>query len=309
MEHIEEAGIHSGDSACACRPTRCQPTTVEAIKTQARALARELGVRRPDERAVRGPARRRGLHPRGQPARLAHGAVRVEGDRRAAGQDRGARDGRPHARRSWASREVDAARTSRSRRRCSRSSSSPASTRCSGPEMRSTGEVMGIDRDFPTRVRQGQIGAGTRLPHRRGTVFLSRAATTTSRARSPSPRGSSSSASASSPRTGTHDFLGEHGIEVERVNKVREGRPHCVDRILDGDIQLVINTTSGAAGDQGFVPDPPHRADQGRAVLHDALGGARRGRRASPSCARASMRRALAAGVPEEGEPSWPSSR
>src|SRR4029077_599192 len=54
--------------------------------------------------------------------------------------------------------------------------------------------------------------------------------------------------------SGTHAFLASRGIEVERVNKVREGRPHIVDRILDGDIHLVINTTSGAQAIKDSFP-------------------------------------------------------
>ncbi len=119
MEHIEEAGIHSGDSACALPPYSLPPELGQEIRRQARALARELGVvglMNMQFAVLRG----RDLRARGQPARVAHGAVRVQGDRRAAGQDRGARDGRRARWPSWASARWSR-RTSRSRRRSSRS--------------------------------------------------------------------------------------------------------------------------------------------------------------------------------------------
>ena len=93
MEHIEEAGIHSGDSACSLPPHTLDASDDRRARTaDARAGARAEG-RRPDERAVRHQGRRH-LRARGQPARLAHRAVRRQGDRPAGGQDRGADHGR-----------------------------------------------------------------------------------------------------------------------------------------------------------------------------------------------------------------------
>ena len=100
MQHIEEAGVHSGDSSSVLPPHSLPPEIVaqhRGADAHARARARR---RRPDERAVRGQGRR-GLHPRGQPAREPHGAVRLEGDRAAAREDRRAAHGR--ARRSTSS--------------------------------------------------------------------------------------------------------------------------------------------------------------------------------------------------------------
>jgi carbamoyl-phosphate synthase large subunit len=113
-----------------------------------------------------------------------------------------------------------------------------------GPEMRSTGEVMGIDRNFPAAFGKSQLGAGARLPTG-GRVFLSvqdsDKAGTVAVGRALRDLGFEVVST-----VGTHAYLKEHGVQVERVNKVREGRPHIVDRLLDGAIHLVINTTSGA---------------------------------------------------------------
>ena len=126
--------------------------------------------RRPDERAVRGEGPR-DLHPRGQPARLAHGAVRRQGDRQADRRHRRAHHERGAAGRLQ-SQDAASSPTSPSRRRCFRSRGSPASIPILGPEMRSTGEVMGIDRDFAMAFAKSQLGAGNILP-RSGSVFVS----------------------------------------------------------------------------------------------------------------------------------------
>src|SRR5205807_1657964 len=113
-----------------------------------------------------------------------------------------------------------------------------------GPEMKSTGEVMGLDRSFAIAFAKSQLGGGSNLP-RKGTVFVS-------------------VRDADKPRildtmrllidlgfkviatSGTQRFLAENGISAEKVNKVLEGRPHIVDAITNGGVQLVFNTTEGA---------------------------------------------------------------
>jgi carbamoyl-phosphate synthase large subunit len=113
-----------------------------------------------------------------------------------------------------------------------------------GPEMRSTGEVMGIDRSFPAAFGKSQLGAGTRLPTS-GRVFLSLQESdkpgAVGIARALVEMGFEILAT-----NGTHTHLTAAGVKATRVNKVREGRPNCVDRMLDGDVHLVMNTTSGA---------------------------------------------------------------
>jgi carbamoyl-phosphate synthase large subunit len=113
-----------------------------------------------------------------------------------------------------------------------------------GPEMKSTGETMGIDKNFAAAFGKGFIGSGSTLP-KSGTVFLS-------------VRGRDKPMAASIARDlmaagfgvvctrGTGEYLLSQGIAVEIVNKVHEGRPHIVDRMKDGQIQLVFNTTDGA---------------------------------------------------------------
>jgi carbamoyl-phosphate synthase large subunit len=110
--------------------------------------------------------------------------------------------------------------------------------------MRSTGEVIGLDRSFPIAFAKSQLGGGTKVP-RKGTVFVSvrdidkpRVVETT--------RLLASLGFKIRATGGTARFLENAGVEAQRVNKVSEGRPHVVDFIKNGDIQLVLNTTEGA---------------------------------------------------------------
>ena len=113
-----------------------------------------------------------------------------------------------------------------------------------GPEMRSTGEVMGLDASFERAFAKSQLGAGVKLPQS-GAVFLSvregDKQTALPLARRLSEMGFSILAT-----RGTANRLRAAGIKVEVVNKVLEGRPHCVDAIRNGAVQMVINTASGA---------------------------------------------------------------
>ncbi|MEQ9447458.1 MAG: carbamoyl phosphate synthase large subunit, partial [Rhodospirillaceae bacterium] len=113
-----------------------------------------------------------------------------------------------------------------------------------GPEMKSTGEVMGLDKDFPRAFAKAQLAAGSKLP-RSGTAFLS--------LRDRDKRGAANLARQLVSlgfkiiaTRGTQKVLAELGIEAEPVNKVAEGRPHCVDAMISGNVQLVINTTEGS---------------------------------------------------------------
>jgi carbamoyl-phosphate synthase large subunit len=248
MEHIEEAGIHSGDSACCLPPFSLPSETVSIIKDQARALARELDVRGLMNVQFAVPRDGRGVfilevNPRasrtvpfvskviGVP--LAKVAARIAAGRTL--RELGIREVVPT---HMAVKEavfpfvkfggVDV---------------------LLGPEMRSTGEVMGIDSSFEAAFAKSQIAAGTRLPVPGGdepvTVFLSikdadKAAAVTL-ARHLTKLGFGILAT-----NGTHACLSQAGLPCTRVNKVREGRPHCVDRMMDGDVHLVVNTTEGA---------------------------------------------------------------
>jgi carbamoyl-phosphate synthase large subunit len=112
-----------------------------------------------------------------------------------------------------------------------------------GPEMKSTGEVMGIDRSFEIAFAKSQIGGGSRLP-KDGTVFVSVRDADKPRILEPVRllAGLGFKVIATS---GTQRFLRENGIAAEKVNKVLEGRPHIVDAIKNGGVQLVFNTTEG----------------------------------------------------------------
>jgi carbamoyl-phosphate synthase large subunit len=112
-----------------------------------------------------------------------------------------------------------------------------------GPEMKSTGEVMGIDRSFELAFAKSQIGGGSRLP-KDGTVFVSVRDADKPRILEPVRllTGLGFKVMATS---GTQRFLRENGIAAEKVNKVLEGRPHIVDAIKNGGVQLVFNTTEG----------------------------------------------------------------
>jgi carbamoyl-phosphate synthase large subunit len=113
-----------------------------------------------------------------------------------------------------------------------------------GPEMRSTGEVMGIDRDYALAFAKSQIGAGNTLPLK-GTVFVS-----VRDADKENLLGAMRELADSGFRIlatrGTKRALDAHGIPCEQVNKVLDGRPHIVDLMKNGEVHLVFNTTDGA---------------------------------------------------------------
>jgi carbamoyl-phosphate synthase large subunit len=111
------------------------------------------------------------------------------------------------------------------------------------PEMKSTGEVMGIADDFPTAFLKSQLGGGVELPDG-GTLFVS-----VKDSDKPAIVAPVEDLIALGYRVvatgGTADYLTGRGLEVERINKVAQGRPHIVDKIKDGEIDLVFNTTEG----------------------------------------------------------------
>jgi carbamoyl-phosphate synthase large subunit len=112
-----------------------------------------------------------------------------------------------------------------------------------GPEMRSTGEVMGIDADFDAAFSKALLGAGVHLPLE-GTVFVS-VKDADKQHIVPAVEAVIALGFKVIATGGTADFLAAAGLPVERVNKVAQGRPHIVDRITDGEVQLVFNTTEG----------------------------------------------------------------
>jgi carbamoyl-phosphate synthase large subunit len=111
------------------------------------------------------------------------------------------------------------------------------------PEMKSTGEVMGIDLDFTAAFGKAQLGAGTILPES-GTLFVS-VKDSDKPVILPGARALADFGFTIVATGGTADYLEAHGVPVERVNKVAQGRPHIVDRIKDGKVDLIFNTTEG----------------------------------------------------------------
>ena len=120
-----------------------------------------------------------------------------------------------------------------------------------GPEMRSTGEVMGLDRDFAIAFAKSQLGAGSLVPTA-GTVFVSVRDDDKPKIVEPSS-GWKDWASRSSPPAARSAFSRPRASRAAKINKVLEGRPHIVDAIKNGEVQLVFNTTEGA---QALVRQP-----------------------------------------------------
>jgi carbamoyl-phosphate synthase large subunit len=111
------------------------------------------------------------------------------------------------------------------------------------PEMKSTGEVMGIDSTFAQAFAKAQLGAGMRLPTG-GVVFVS-VKDSDKTVILPAAHKLVEVGFSLIATGGTAKFLTEAGVPVEQVNKVAEGRPHIVDKIIDGEVALIINTTEG----------------------------------------------------------------
>ncbi len=244
MEHIEEAGIHSGDSACALPPYSLAPGVVAEIERQSIALAKELGVigLMNVQFAIQGPdVYVLEVNPRasrtvpfvgkatGLPLAKA-GALCMVGKTLA---------------------EAGAATTPRPRHTSVKEAVFPFAKfrgvdTVLGPEMKSTGEVMGISDDFYAAFFKAQAAAGNTLPSsgegkrafvsvrdadKEGVVDIARRLVAL---------GFEILSTA-----GTSAFLEARDIPTTRVQKVAEGRPSIVDRIIDGDVHLVVNTTAG----------------------------------------------------------------
>ena len=240
MEHIEEAGVHSGDSACALPPYTLSPEIIQRLSDSAAALARELKVRgliniqfavKGDEiyvleanprasRTVPFVAKAVGAPIAKIAAKIMAGASLTDFDLSKAKPRRIAVKEAvfPFAR-------------------------FPGVDPALGPEMRSTGEVMGWDDDFGAAFLKSQIAVDVYLP-KEGSVFISvkdsDKAAVIQPARELVEMGYHLIAT-----SGTATFLEENGLEVERINKVIEGQPHILDRMINGGIQLVFNTTEG----------------------------------------------------------------
>jgi carbamoyl-phosphate synthase large subunit len=241
MEHIEEAGIHSGDSACSLPPYSLPPSMVTELKAETAAIAKALGVvglmnvqyaikddtiyvlevNPRASRTVPFVAKATGVPVAKIGARVMAGAklatdFKLDDDTIA-----------PHV----AVKEAvfPFARF-------------PNVDTILGPEMKSTGEVMGIDTSFERAFAKSQLGAGVVLPDH-GTVFLS-VKDADKKSLPLLARRLTEMGFAILATKGTAARIREAGFPAKTVNKVLEGRPHCVDAIRSGEVQLVINTAS-----------------------------------------------------------------
>ncbi len=263
MQHIEEAGVHSGDSACSLPPHSLSADIIEELKTQTVALARALkvvGLMNVQYAVKDGEIYLIEVNPRASRtvpfvAKATDSAIASIAARLMAGEPlsnfptraaypEGATPGTlPMAdpmtladpAMPWFSVKEAVMPFARF----------PGVDTILGPEMRSTGEVMGWDISFPRAFLKAQLGAGTVLPNS-GKVFISI---------KDSDKGEMMLEAAKTlldigfeliGTRGTANWLAEHGMTCATVNKVYEGRPNIVDMLKDGEIVLVMNTTEGA---------------------------------------------------------------
>jgi carbamoyl-phosphate synthase large subunit len=240
LQHIEEAGVHSGDSACTLPPHSLPREVIAEIERQADALARALNVRglMNVQFAVKdGAVYLIEVNPRasrtvpfvakaiGHP--IAKIAARVMAGEKLADLPK-------------IDLNVDHIAVKEAVFPWGRF---PGVDPVLSPEMKSTGEVMGIDSDFATAFAKSQLGGGTILP-KEGTAFISVKPSDKPHI-VPAARQLAGLGFKLVATSGTADFLRAEGVEVETVNKVQQGRPHIVDKIKDGEIDLIFNTTEG----------------------------------------------------------------
>jgi len=241
MEHIEEAGIHSGDSACSLPPHSLDQKTIDELGRQTRelALALHVGGLMNVQYAIKdGDIYVLEVNPRA--SRTVPFVAKVTGVPIAKIAAR-VMAGEPLMSFNLKPARFDHVGVKEAVFPFARF---PGVDTVLGPEMKSTGEVMGIDRSFAVAFAKSQIGGGSRLP-REGTVFVSVRDADKPRildaVRALDALGFQVIATG-----GTQRFLVENGLPAEKVNKVAEGRPHIVDAIRNGRVHLVFNTTEGA---------------------------------------------------------------
>lgn len=264
MQHIEEAGVHSGDSACSLPPYSLSAELIEEIKNQTYALARALHVvglmnvqfAIKDDEIYLIEVNPRASRTVPFVAKATDSAIASIAARVMAGEKLSSFAHRPPYQKDadydtvlpladpmtladpmmpWFSVKEAVLPFARF----------PGVDTILGPEMRSTGEVMGWDRDFPRAFLKAQMGAGMMLP-RGGRAFVSikdadKTALMLEAAKTLVELGFTLIAT-----RGTQGWLAGHDVPCAVVNKVYEGRPDIVDMMKDGEIQLVMNTTEGA---------------------------------------------------------------
>jgi carbamoyl-phosphate synthase large subunit len=252
MQHIEEAGVHSGDSACVIPPHSLSAAVVAEIKRQTRELARELNVR--GLMNVQFAVSRDGtvyvleVNPRA--SRTVPFVAKATGVPLAR-----------YAALVMVGKTLDELGLFEEKvpRHFSVKESVfpfnkfPGVDIILGPEMRSTGEVMGIDDSFPMAFAKSQLAANAALP-RAGTIFISVADRDKAEV-VPVAGGLARMGYRLISTRGTARALRAAGIEVEEIPKIQEGRPNLIDHMKNGQVALVINTPSGkgARTDEGKI--------------------------------------------------------
>ncbi|MEM9416223.1 MAG: carbamoyl phosphate synthase large subunit, partial [Planctomycetota bacterium] len=257
LEHIEEAGIHSGDSACSIPPYTLLPEVVEELKVKSRAMAKALDVR--GLMNVQWAIRKPELTESGK-----HEIYVIEVNPRASrtvpfvSKATGVSWARIAAKVMAGKQLVELGVTEEVtpehvsvKEVVFPFGKFPGVDVVLGPEMRSTGEVMGSDRSFAQAFLKGQMACNQPLP-KAGAVFLSVRESDKDQA-----VGIASElldlGYAVYCTSGTHRHLAERGIETKLLNKIVEGRPNAIDLIKNGEIDLIINTPTrkGAGTDEG----------------------------------------------------------
>jgi len=257
MEHIEEAGIHSGDSACSLPVHSLGPDTVAELERQTEALAKALhvgGLMNVQYAIKDGKVYVLEVNPRasrtvpfvaktiGLP--IAKIAARIM-----AGEKLDPAIGNYGTR-----RDVNSLNHIAVKEAVFPFSKFPGVDTLLGPEMRSTGEVMGLDHDYAVAFAKAQLGAGAELP-KSGTVFISVKDSDKERIL-PTVKLFIELGFGVLATGGTQLYLAEHGVPTTKINKVLEGRPHIEDAIRNRQVQLVINTTEGK---KAFTDSKPLR--------------------------------------------------
>ncbi|MCW5828186.1 MAG: carbamoyl-phosphate synthase large subunit [Deltaproteobacteria bacterium] len=241
MEHIEEAGVHSGDSACSIPPMRLNPKIVEEIQRLTRILALELGVvgLMNVQWAVQGEdIYILEVNPRA--SRTVPFVAKATGVPWA---KMGARVMAGRTIRDLGVKEITEFGHVAVKESVFPFIKFPGVDTMLGPEMKSTGEVMGIDRDFGRAFWKGEAAAGTHIPSS-GLAFISVRDEDKAEALDVA-KGLVENGFSIIATHGTAEYLKGNGVSCETVSKVAQGSPHIVDWLEKGRVALVINTSSG----------------------------------------------------------------
>ena len=241
MEHIEEAGIHSGDSACSLPPYSLPDAVVAEMERQTEALAKALKVvgLMNVQYAVQGETVYiLEVNPRASRtvpfvAKATGVPIAKIASRIMAGEKLSSFDLKAHALGDHIAVKEAVFPFKRF----------PGVDVILGPEMKSTGEVMGLDADFAHAFAKAQFACGADLPVT-GTVFVSVKDSDKELVLEPARMMVDCGLSIVATG-GTARFLNENGVQAKHINKVLEGQPHIVDAIINGEVQLVFNTTEG----------------------------------------------------------------